>query len=61
MFVSLYLRVQNLLKNKLSKLNGMPMVLLSQESKALKPVIKMKLIEFKHALTVKHKTKYFSE
>lgn len=46
MFVSLCLRVQNLLKNKLSQLNEMPIVSLSWESKALKPMIKMKLIEF---------------
>lgn len=61
MFVSLCLRVQNLLKNKLSQLNEMPMVLLSWESKALKSIIKMKLIEFKHVLKVKHSHKYFTE
>lgn len=61
MFVSLCLRVRNLLKNKLSQLNGTPMLLLSRESKALKPVIKMKLIEFKRVLKVKHSQKYFAE
>lgn len=61
MFVSLCLRVQNLLKNKLSQLNEMPMVLLSWESRALKSIIKMKLIEFKCGLKVKHSHKYFTE
>lgn len=61
MFVSLCLRVRDLLKNKLSQLNEMPMVLLSWESKALKPMIKMKLIEFKRVLQVKHSHKYFAE
>lgn len=61
MFVSLCLRVQNLLKNKLSQLNEMALVLLSWESKALKSIIKMKLIEFKCVLKVKHSHKYFTE
>lgn len=61
MFVSLCLRVQNLLKNKLSQLNEMPMVLLSWESKALKSIMTMKLIEFKRVLKVKHSQKYFTE
>ena len=61
MFVSLCLRIQDLLQNKLSQLNEMPMVLLSRESKALMPMIKIKLIEFKCVLKVKHSHKYFAE
>lgn len=55
------LRVRDLLKNKLSQLNEMPMVFIIWESKALKPMIKMKLIEWKRVLKVKHSHKYFMD